>query len=162
MTSSSRLPEDAVAIAVMAKDITYVKGTTEAIEKKLDKWIDKADFKFESFGKTIIESCKRLDATETGIRGLHKRASEISNDARADLNSHEQNCIAREVSVQKLSKNSRAPKDTPKHVKQPDIFGNGGTGVIPKWLYWTAAMIGIAFATFFITYMNLVGTFGGQ
>lgn len=157
---NSNTPDPVVAIAVMARDITFVKDTTKAIADKLDKFIDKADTKFETYGKTITECSKRLDATETGIRGIFKRISEVSNDSRADLNTHERNCLSREAVLQQLSKPSRAPKDTPKETRKPEFISINGNAIVPKWLIWIAVSVGIGIAVFVFLYVKMAQNFG--
>lgn len=147
MEPFDRIKDDAIAIAVVATDVKNIKEMVQKIEGKLDRSLEKA----EIFKVEIATANKRVDATEKDIRGLHKRVTTAADDARADLDMHEAHCVARGFVADRLAKPSRNPKDTPKEIKKPNA-NEIALPTIPKWLWWTGIVLGVALAAFAIAY----------
>jgi hypothetical protein len=68
---------------------------------------------------------------------------------------HEKSCPSREATLQRLTKLSRPPKDTPVSIKKPDFFSVHE--MVPRWLLWSAAAIGISVALFVLVYSRARG-----
>ena len=145
------------AIALLAKDVAVVKETTTDIKKQLSNFIDTCDEKFTDFNSRLVREETTQEDSKEDVKIVHKRVDKLTELVRVSILTHEKGCPSREATVQRLAKNSRPPKDTPQQIRKPDILN--GSSLIPRWILWVAASVGIGIAAFMLVYTRFNGGF---
>lgn len=159
-TGKFDIKDTPTAIALIAADVEVVKGTTKDIKEQLSNFIEKCDGKFTNFSERLACEETATENFEKDMEILGKKIDKMPSMFSYEMSNHVKGCPSREATMQRLVRPSRPPKDTPKEIKQPLIINGNGSAIVPKWLVWIAASVGIGIAVFVFLYIKMAQNFG--